>query len=110
MAYRGTTSPPDIEGKTIILADDGIATGYTTRAAAVALRNLHAGKVIVAVPVGPPDSVAALLPFADEVICLETPDPFMAVGYWYRHFEQVSDREVTDLLKKGKELGNREGI
>ena len=73
LAYRGTTNPPDIEGKTIILVDDGVATGYTIRAAAVALRNLRAGKVIIAVPIGPPECMAALGQFADKVTCLELP-------------------------------------
>ena len=102
LAYRGTTQPPDIEGKVTILVDDGVATGYTIRAAAVALRNLRAGKVIIAVPVGPPECIAALEQFADDVKCLATPDPFLAVGYWYRDFGQVSDEEVVALLRKAQ--------
>ena len=103
MAYRGTTDPPEIEGRAIILVDDGIATGYTIRAAALALRHLNAGKVVLAVPVGPQDSVAELRSMADEVVCLQTPVPFMAVGYWYKSFEQVSDEEVVELLRKARE-------
>jgi putative phosphoribosyl transferase len=103
VAYRGTTEPPNIAGRTVILVDDGIATGYTTRAAAVAARNLKASKIILAVPVGPPDSVEAIRKYVDELVCLKTPIPFMAVGYWYRDFEQVSDAEVIRLLEKARE-------
>ncbi|MCE5314410.1 MAG: phosphoribosyltransferase [Armatimonadota bacterium] len=103
VAYRGTTDPPDIAGRTVILVDDGIATGYTTRAAAVAARNLGASAIILAVPVAPPDSTEAMGAYVDELICLKTPFPFMAVGYWYRDFEQVSDEEVIRLLKKARE-------
>ncbi|MHB9036163.1 MAG: phosphoribosyltransferase [Armatimonadota bacterium] len=105
-AYRGTTDPPNIAGRTVILVDDGIATGYTTRAAAVAARNLNASKIILAVPVGPPDSVEAISAYVDELICLKTPVPFMAVGYWYRDFEQVSDAEVIRLLEKARHAHN----
>jgi len=101
-AYRGTTEPPQIAGRNVILVDDGIATGYTTRAAAVALRKLGAARVVLAVPVGPPDSVEMLRPFVDELVCLRTPTPFMAVGCWYRDFRQVSDAEVIDLLEKAR--------
>lgn len=101
-AYRGTASSPNIEDRAVILVDDGIATGYTTRAAAVALRNLHAEKVIVAVPVGPRDSVDAMRPYVDDIVCLMTPQPFLAVGYWYRDFEQVPDEEVIRLLERAR--------
>lgn len=97
-AYRHTTDPPNVEGHAVILIDDGIATGYTTRAAAVALRNLHAEHITLAVPVAPPDSLDAMRRYVDEVVCLKTPHPFMAVGYWYRDFAQVSDDEVVALL------------
>ncbi|MGB9620733.1 MAG: phosphoribosyltransferase [Armatimonadota bacterium] len=101
-AYRGTTEPPNLSGRNVILVDDGIATGYTTRAAAVVLRKLGAARVVLAVPVGPPDSVEMLRPFVDELVCLRTPTPFMAVGYWYRDFRQVSDAEVIDLLERAR--------
>lgn len=104
MAYRGTTEPPMIAGRTVILVDDGIATGYTIRAAAVALRRLDAEQVVVAVPVGPPDSIEAIEPQVDEVVCLKTPTPFMAVGYWYRDFAQVSDSEVVGILERARSL------
>jgi len=104
LAYRGTTEPPNVAGRTVILVDDGIATGYTTRAAIIALRNLKAARIIVAVPVAPPDSLQAIRSYADEVFCLKTPEPFMAVGYWYRDFRQVSDAEVIELLEKARSL------
>lgn len=101
-AYRGTVDPPDVAERNVLLVDDGIATGYTTRAAAVALRRLGASKVVLAVPVGPPDSVEALRPFVNDLVCLRTPSPFMAVGYWYRDFRQVSDAEVVELLERSR--------
>ncbi len=107
MAYRGTCSAPDIAEREVILVDDGIATGYTTRAAAVAVRHLNASSVILAVPVGPPDSIDALSPYVDDIICLETPTPFMAVGYWYKDFAQTSDEEVVELLKKARCRGEK---
>jgi predicted phosphoribosyltransferase len=102
VAYRGTTDPPNIAGRTVIIVDDGIATGYTTRAAILAARNLKAAKIILAVPVGPSDSVEALRPYVDELICLKMPFPFMAVGYWYVDFEQVSDSEVIAVLEAAR--------
>ncbi|MGQ9454202.1 MAG: phosphoribosyltransferase [Armatimonadota bacterium] len=101
-AYRGTTEPPNVEGKNVILVDDGIATGYTMRAAALALQRLGAKRVVLAVPVGPPDSVEALRHYVDELICLRTPAPFLAVGYWYRDFRQIPDAEVIELLEKAR--------
>jgi putative phosphoribosyl transferase len=100
--YRGTTEPPDVTGRNVILVDDGIATGYTTRAAALALKKLSANRVVLAVPVGPPDSVETLRAYVDELVCLRTPSPFLAVGYWYRDFRQISDAEVIDLLEKSR--------
>jgi putative phosphoribosyl transferase len=99
LAYRGTADPPRVEGRSVILVDDGIATGYTTRAAAIALRNLNASSIILAVPVAPLDSLQAIKPYVDEIVCPRTPYPFLAVGYWYRDFEQVSDDEVVALLR-----------
>ncbi len=104
LIYRGTSDPPDVNGKQVILVDDGIATGYTTKAAILAVRSLKAATITLAAPVGPADSIEMLRPFVDDLICLRTPSPFMAVGYWYVDFEQVSDEEVVDLLKKAREL------
>jgi len=101
-AYRGKSEPPRVEGRSVLLIDDGIATGYTTRAAGVALRNLDAGRIILAVPVAPPDSLSSIKPYFDEIVCPRTPYPFMAVGYWYRNFDQVSDDEVVSLLRAAR--------
>ncbi|MCE5197912.1 MAG: phosphoribosyltransferase [Armatimonadota bacterium] len=103
LAYRGTTEPPSVAGRVAMLVDDGIATGYTMRAAAIAVRNLAAQHIILAVPVAPPDSLESLQPYVDEIVCLKTPTSFIAVGYWYRDFEQVSDDEVINLLHKARE-------
>lgn len=102
LAYRETAESPDVDGRPVILVDDGIATGYTTRAAALALRNLKAARITLAVPVAPPESLDAIHPDVDEIVCLVTPYPFLAVGYWYRDFAQVSDAEVVDLLKRAR--------
>jgi len=99
LAYRGAVSPPDFHDLDIIIVDDGIATGYTIQAAAQGLRNLGAGGIVVAAPVGAPDSVARLANIADRVICPLQPEAFFAVGSWYRDFPQVSDEEVVDILR-----------
>ena len=99
-AYRGTAEPPDAAGKHIILIDDGIATGHTIMAAAMALRSLDASSVTLAAPVAPAESLRAIKRYVDELICLETPDPFIAVGRWYVDFEQTSDEEVISILNK----------
>lgn len=102
LLYRGSPNPPDLEGRNVILVDDGIATGYTTKAAAIAIKRLGAKSVTLAVPVGPPDSIESLRPFVDKLICLMIPLQFYAVGYWYRDFEQTTDAEVTELLRKAR--------
>jgi putative phosphoribosyl transferase len=89
----------DVHGRPVILVDDGIATGGTVRVALQALRNSAAAQLIVAVPVAPREALAALASFADQIICLCTPEHFMAVGQVYRNFEQTSDAEVIALLK-----------
>lgn len=105
LAYRESTDPPSVAGRSVILVDDGIATGYTMRAAAVAVRNLNASDVTLAVPVGPPDSLDTIRPYVSEIVCLKTPYPFLAVGYWYVDFTQVSDEEVIALLKAARSPG-----
>lgn len=102
-AYRNTSEPPQVKGRTVIVVDDGIATGYTTRAAAIALRNLGASAITLAVPVAPPDSLDNLRSYFDQIVCLRTPYPFLAVGYWYVDFTQVSDEEVIALLDKARQ-------
>jgi predicted phosphoribosyltransferase len=96
--YRGSRPPVDVRGKTIILVDDGLATGSTMRAAAAALRQMGAQKIVIAVPVAAEASCAAVRTGADELICGAMPEPFWAVGQWYRDFEQTTDDEVRDLL------------
>lgn len=96
--YRGERPGPRLDGRCVILVDDGLATGATMRVAVRAARSAGAAAVVVAVPVAPPDTVARLGHEADDVVCLATPEPFMGVGRWYRDFAQISDREVRDLL------------
>ena len=105
--YRRTIAPPDIDGRSVILVDDGIATGYTTRAAALSLRNLNAGSITLAVPVAPSDSLDGIRPYVSEIVCLRTPSPFLAVGYWYQDFAQVSDDEVITLLDRARRPAQR---
>jgi putative phosphoribosyl transferase len=97
-AYRGERDPVDVSGKVGILVDDGLATGATMRAAIEALRDRGAGEIVVAVPTAPRETCEALRREVDEVVCAITPDPFMAVGLWYRNFTPVSDDEVRALL------------
>ncbi len=90
--------PVDLTGKTAIVIDDGIATGATVKAALRGLATRGASRVVLAVPVAPADTLAALAPLCDEVVCLETPHPFFAVGGHYRVFDQVADEEVARVL------------
>jgi predicted phosphoribosyltransferase len=99
-AYRGGRRPPDVAGKTVILVDDGLATGASMRVAVAALRQAKPAKFVVAVPVAAPATCAELRDEVDEVICARTPEPFFAVGLWYEDFSQTSDEEVRDLLGK----------
>lgn len=98
VAYRGVPAPPDARGRFVILVDDGLATGVTARAALRSLRQGGASRVVLAVPVGAADTVDALAREADEVVCLETPENFRAVGVWYDDFRATSDDEVVSLL------------
>jgi predicted phosphoribosyltransferase len=97
-AFRGGRRPPDLAGATLVVVDDGVATGATMKAALDAVRAAGATRVVVAIPLAPSDTLAELRERADEVICLATPTPFWAVGQGYRHFPQVSDEEVRTLL------------
>ncbi len=97
-AFRGDRPPADVKNRTILVVDDGLATGSTMLAAVRALRQRGAGKIVVAVPVGPPYTCAMLAREADEVLCLDQPEPFEAVGAWYADFRQVTDDEVRALL------------
>jgi putative phosphoribosyl transferase len=98
--YRGQRPPPDVRGKTVILVDDGLATGSTMLAAVRALRQLGPARVVVAVPVASRDTCELLKSEVDEVVCAVTPEPFYAVGLWYRNFSQTTDEEVRELLEQ----------
>jgi predicted phosphoribosyltransferase len=98
--YRGNRPPLTVEGKTVILIDDGLATGSTMRAAAAALRQQKPAKLIVAVPVAARATCRQLATEVDEVVCLQTPEAFYAVGQWYADFGQTSDEEVRELLSR----------
>ena len=96
--YRGDRPPPDVRGRTVILVDDGLATGATMLAAAEALRRQQPARIVVAVPTGSPDTCDALRDHVDEVVCAVTPEPFHSVGLWYQDFSQTTDDEVRALL------------
>lgn len=100
---RGEGRPePEIEGRTAILVDDGLATGVTARAAIRALRQRGPRRLVLAVPVCPPQTARAIAPEVDDLVCLETPEDFVAVGLWYRNFDQTTDDEVVALLEQAR--------
>jgi predicted phosphoribosyltransferase len=96
--YRGGRPPPDVRGRTVILVDDGLATGATMNAAIQALRRQNPARIVVAVPTASPDTCEEMKAKADDVICAITPEPFHAVGLWYQDFSQTTDEEVRALL------------
>jgi putative phosphoribosyl transferase len=100
--YRGQRSPIALRGKTVILVDDGLATGASMLAASAALRQKEPARLVVAVPVSAPETCDQFRSVVDEIVCGETPEPFLAVGYWYEHFEQTSDEEVRSLLEQAR--------
>jgi predicted phosphoribosyltransferase len=100
--YRDDRPLPDVKGKIIILVDDGLATGSTMRAAIEALKQEHPARIVVATPVGAPQTCEELGQLVSQVICAQTPEPFYGVGYWYQNFEQTSDQEVHDLLAQAR--------
>ena len=102
VAYRGHAHPLQVSGKTVILVDDGIATGSTMRAAIVALRKQYLSKLIVAVLTASPSTRDELQTIADEVVAVITPEPFVAVGCWYAIFDQTSDVEVRQLFRQSR--------
>jgi predicted phosphoribosyltransferase len=103
--YRGNRPPVDIRGRTVILVDDGLATGATMVAAVRAVRQRGPARIVVAVPIAAPETCDAMREEADDVVCAMTPEPFHAVGIWYEDFSQTSDEEVRDLLARSAELG-----
>src|SRR4030081_3571591 len=98
--YRGGRPPPDVRGRTVILVDDGLATGATMRAAVRALRQLQPARIVVAIPTAAPETCEELRAEVDDVVCAITPEPFLAVGHWYEDFSQTTDDEVRDLLSR----------
>lgn len=108
-AFRGDRPRADLHGKTAVLVDDGIATGATMLAAVSALRAAKPGRIVVAVPVAPPDACTRLEKEADELVCLARVEPLGAVGSWYLDFPQVTDAEVRDVLKRSEGYANRSG-
>jgi putative phosphoribosyl transferase len=108
-AYRGARPPTDVGGRTAILIDDGLATGASMRAAVVALRQRSPARVVVAVPIAPPDTCRAFEELVDAIVCAMTPEPFLAVGQWYEDFTQTTDEEVRRLLSRAAASFERAG-
>lgn len=100
--YRGNKEYPRLKGRIAILVDDGVATGATLRAAIASIRKNKPASLVLAVPVGPPDTIEALRNEVDTVVCLGTPEPFFAIGQFYRSFSQTSDEEVIRLLSRAE--------
>jgi predicted phosphoribosyltransferase len=98
-AYREGRPPPDVAGKTVILVDDGLATGSSVRAAILALRQAQPAHIVVAVPAAPASTCQELAAEVDDVVCATTPSPFFAVGQAYWKFDQTTDKEIRDLLR-----------
>lgn len=100
VTYTGTETPPDVSNRTVLLIDDGIATGYTLYAAVKWLKTLKPAKIVIAVPIAPPEVVASLSAQIDKVICPLQPPDFMAVGMYYYDFSQTTDDEVIRILRE----------
>jgi predicted phosphoribosyltransferase len=107
--YRGSRSPLDVRGRTVILIDDGLATGSTMRAAVTALRRQCPSRIVVAAPIGSASTCAEIQVIADECICALMPEPFRAVGLWYEDFAQTDDDEVRSLLERAAGGWARDG-
>jgi len=101
-AYRGGRPPLPLRGRVVLLVDDGLATGSSMTAAILALRGVAPARIVAAAPVAPPDTCERLREIADTVVCVLTPDPFEAVGRWYRDFDQTTDEEVRELLARAR--------
>ncbi len=100
--YRGDRPPLELHNKTVIIVDDGLATGATMRAAVKALQQLATKHIVVAIPVAPPDTLHDFANQGIDIICLQTPEPYYAVGSWYQEFPQTTDEEVIGLLAQAK--------
>lgn len=107
-AYRGDRPKPEVRGKTVILVDDGLATGASMRAAVEALRAQDPAGIVVAVPTAAPETCEAFEDTVEEVVCAETPQPFFGVGFWYQDFSQTTDEEVRTLLARAQSLLEQE--
>ena len=108
LAYRGDRPPLDLHGRIAILVDDGLATGSSMRAAVEAARNLEPARIVVAVPVAPSSTAWEMRRIADDVVCVATPEPFNSVGRFYEEFDQTTDEEVRELLRRSAGLPVRE--
>lgn len=102
-AYRDELPPPQVEGKTVILVDDGLATGASMRASLLALREQNPARIVVAVPAASAETCDEFRNQVDDIVCAMTPEPFYAVGLWYRDFSQTTDDEVRDLLTRASQ-------
>jgi len=100
--YRDDSPAPDLRERTVILADDGLATGLTAEAAILSIRQQSPDRLVLAVPVCAPDTEARLRPMVDDIICLYAPSPFHAVGIWYQEFTQMTDEQVIELLDRAR--------
>jgi putative phosphoribosyl transferase len=105
--YREGQAPIELRDRVVLLVDDGLATGSTMKAAVQAVRALAPTRIVVAVPVGAPETCRALIGIADEVVCARTPEPFSAVGLWYRDFSQTTDEEVRTFLQRRRAPAGR---
>ncbi|AOS96437.1 Putative phosphoribosyl transferase [Microbulbifer aggregans] len=102
--YRGDRSVPKLTGKTVVLVDDGIATGATMEAAARAVREENPAELILAVPVAPPDALHRFAPLVDRIECLMSPQSFWAIGAWYRDFSQLTDEQVLEQMREAERI------
>ena len=108
--YREGRPPLNVQGRTVILVDDGLATGSSMRVAVLALKRKRPAQIVVAVPVGAPTTCAEFEPEVNQIICAVTPEPFRSVGQWYGGFSQTSDEEVRDLLRRAASLPSQSAV
>jgi putative phosphoribosyl transferase len=108
--YREGRPPVDVQGRTVILVDDGLATGSSMRVAVLALKKKRPAYIVVAVPVGAPTTCAEFESEVNQIVCAATPEPFRSVGQWYGDFTQTSDEEVRDLLRRAASLSTSSAV